>query len=182
MNDLRTAKKKNKNIVLIGFMGSGKTSVGKRLSMILKREFIDMDDYIEKREQMTVNEIFAQKGEPYFREQERELCKRLANSYNKVVATGGGVVKSAENIAALKNSGIIFYLCSTPEKIAENLKNDSSRPLLNVPDKADKIRQMMKEREPFYKNAYDVEIDVSNSEIDKTVEYIINYTEREAEK
>ena len=99
-----------KNIVLIGFMGSGKTSVGKRLSMTLKREFVDMDDFIEKREQLTINEIFAQKGEPYFRGLEKELCERFAAGGRKVIATGGGVVKNAENMANLKKGGMIFYL------------------------------------------------------------------------
>ena len=120
-----------KNIVLVGFMGSGKTSVGKRLSAVLGRGFTDMDDYIEKKENLTVTEIFAQKGEPYFRALERELCAEFAAGGGRIIATGGGVVKDAENVAALKRGGIIFYLKSTPEQIADNLKYDNTRPFLN---------------------------------------------------
>ena len=170
-----------KNIVLVGFMGSGKTSVGKRLSMRLKREFIDMDDFIEKREQMTVSEIFEKKGEPYFRGLEKELCGRFASGGGKIIATGGGVIKNSENVANLKKGGIIIYLKSTPEKIADNLKNDNSRPLLDVPDKTAKIRELMAEREEYYLNGSDVVIDVSDTEIEKTVNYIIDNFKGETE-
>ena len=168
-----------KNIVLVGFMGSGKTSVGKRLSMALKREFIDMDDFIEKREGMTINEIFAQKGEPYFRSLEKELCVRFAAGGGKVIATGGGVIKDSENVKNLKKSGIIFYLKSTPEKIAENLKNDDTRPLLAVEDKTAKIAELMSERERFYNACKDIEIDVSQKEIDETVAEVLEYMEKQ---
>ncbi len=167
-----------KNIVLVGFMGSGKTSVGKRLSMALKREFIDMDDFIEKREGMTINEIFAQKGEPYFRGLEKELCARFAAGGGKVIATGGGVVKNAENVANLKKGGVIFYLKSTPEKIADNLKNDNTRPLLAVEDKTAKIAEIMREREGFYNACADIVIDVSEKEIEQTTQEILKYMER----
>ncbi|MFR7510805.1 MAG: shikimate kinase [Muribaculaceae bacterium] len=96
---------KDKNIVLIGFMGSGKTSVGKRLSLVLKREFIDTDDFIEKREGMTINEIFKEKGEEEFRKIERELYKRFSTPKKKIIATGGGVIKNSANIANLKKGG-----------------------------------------------------------------------------
>ena len=110
---------KDKNIVLIGFMGSGKTSVGKRLSLVLKREFIDTDDFIEKREGMTINEIFKEKGEEEFRKIERELYKRFSTPKKKIIATGGGVIKNPANIANLKKGGVIVYLKSSPEKIKE---------------------------------------------------------------
>lgn len=167
-----------KNIVLVGFMGSGKTTVGKRISMAIRREFIDMDDFIEKREGMTITEIFAQKGEQYFRGLEKELCTRFALGGGKVIATGGGVVKDAENVKNLKKGGIIFYLKSTPEKIAENLKNDNTRPLLAVEDKAAKIAEMMREREAYYNACMDVEIDVSQKEIDRTVTEILEYVQK----
>ncbi len=167
-----------KNIVLVGFMGSGKTTVGKRLSMAVRREFIDMDDFIEKREGMTINEIFAQKGEPYFRSLEKELCTRFAAGGGKVIATGGGVIKDPENVRNLKKGGIIFYLKSTPEKIADNLKNDNSRPLLAVEDKAAKIAELMREREEYYNACKDVEIDVSQKEIEQTVGEILEYVRK----
>ena len=175
-------KKMEKNIVLIGFMGCGKTSVGKRLSMALRREFVDMDDFIEKREQMTINEIFAQKGEAYFRSLEKELCSRYSVCGSKIIATGGGVVKNKENIENLKKGGIVFYLKSTPEHINENLKRDDTRPLLNTPDKLAKIKELMAERESFYEDGCHVSVDVSNMEIEETVNYILEYIKKGAKK
>ena len=145
---------KDKNIVLIGFMGSGKTSVGKRLSLVLKREFIDTDDFIEKREGMTINEIFKEKGEEEFRKIERELYKRFSTPKKKIIATGGGVIKNSANIANLKKGGVIVYLKSSPEKIAQ-------------------IRELLAQREPFYNKYAEITIDVSNYDIDHTVDKII---------
>ena len=164
---------KDKNIVLIGFMGSGKTSVGKRLSLVLKREFIDTDDFIEKREGMTINEIFKEKGEEEFRKIETELFKRFSTPKKKIIATGGGVIKNPANIANLKKGGVIVYLKSSPEKIAQNLKFDNTRPILQVDDKEAKIRELLAQREPFYNKYAEITIDVSNYDIDHTVDKII---------
>ena len=173
-------KQYEKNIVLVGFMGCGKTSVGKRLSMSLRREFVDMDDFISKREQLTVTEIFAQKGEPYFRSLEKELCERFSVYGSKIIATGGGVVKDRDNVNNLKKGGIVFYLKSTPERINENLKRDNTRPLLETPDKLAKIKELMAQRKSFYENAADITVDVSESEIDETVNYILDYIKKES--
>ncbi len=161
-----------RNVVFIGFMGSGKTSVGKRLSMDLKREFIDMDDFIVQREGMSVNEIFENKGEAYFREAERELCERFAEPKSKIIATGGGVIKNDKNVANLKKGGIIIYLKSTPKQIAYNLRFDNTRPLLAGGNKEEKIASLMAEREPTYNRCADVVLDVSNIDIDETIERI----------
>lgn len=161
-----------RNIVLIGFMGSGKTSVGKKLSMALKREFIDMDDFIVNKEGMSVNEIFSIKGETYFRGLERELCQRFAQPRSKIIATGGGVIKSDENVANLKKGGVVIYLKSSPKQIAYNLRYDNTRPLLAGGDKEEKITKLMAEREPTYNRCADVIIDVSNLNIDETLEKI----------
>ncbi len=161
-----------RNIVLIGFMGSGKTSVGKKLSMDLKREFIDMDDFIEKREGMSVNEIFDKKGEDYFRNAERELCVRFAEAKSKIIATGGGVIKSDENVENLKKGGVIIYLKSTPKQIAHNLRHDNTRPLLAGGNKEEKIAKLMAEREPIYNKCADIVLDVSNINIEETIEKI----------
>ena len=152
----------SKNIILIGFMGSGKTSVGKRLSIKLRREFIDMDDFIEKREGMTINEIFAKKGESYFRELEKEICKRYGERSDKVIATGGGVIKNPENMKNLKKNGIVCYLKASPEKIADNLKTDNTRPLLNVENKLEKINELLAQREASYLKYADYILDVSH--------------------
>lgn len=161
--------RQGRNIVLIGFMGSGKTSIGKRISLRMKWEFIDMDDFIEKREGMTINEIFKEKGEPYFRALERELCERFGEPKSKIIATGGGVIKSPENMASLKKGGVVIYLKSTPETIAYNLRNDDSRPLLRCEDKLGRIKQLLEEREPTYNKYADIIIDVSELNMEDTL-------------
>ncbi len=161
-----------KNIVLIGFMGSGKTSAGIRLSKSLKREFIDTDDFIEKREGMTINEIFEEKGEPYFRNIEKELCRRFAEPKSKIIATGGGIIKDDENVANLRKGGVIIYLRSTPERIAYNLRFDNSRPLLAGDNKQEKIAALMAERKELYERCADITIDVSNMNLDETLKKI----------
>lgn len=167
---------RDRNIVLIGFMGSGKTSVGKRLSIELKREFIDTDDFIEKREGMTINEIFAERGEAEFRRIEKELYRRFSRAKRKIIATGGGVIKNPANIANLKKGGVIIYLKSSPEKIAQNLKYDNTRPILMVSDKEAKIRELLAQREPFYNKYAQITVDVSNFDIEHTVKKIIELT------
>lgn len=171
-----------KNIVLIGFMGCGKTSVGKRLSMKLKREFIDTDDFIEKREGMSISEIFAQKGEEYFRNLETELCKRFETPKSKIIATGGGIIKNPKNVECLKKGGTIVYLKSTPKQIALNLRYDNSRPLLQCENKEKKIAELMEERNPLYKSCADVTIDVSNIDIDATLDKIFYILKMSVEK
>jgi shikimate kinase len=166
------------NIVLIGFMGSGKTSIGKRLSLRMKWEFIDMDDFIEKREGMSINEIFAQRGEQYFRDIERELCQRFSEPKSKIIATGGGVIKNAGNMADLKKGGVVIYLKSNPETIAYNLRNDDTRPLLRCDDKLGKIRELLEQREPTYKKYADITIDVSKLNMEDTLNRITEEYER----
>ncbi len=163
----------DKNIVLIGFMGCGKTSVGRKLSIRLKREFIDTDDFIVKREGMSINQIFEAKGEPYFRELERELCQRYSAPKGKIIATGGGIIKNNENVRNLKKGGTIIYLKSTPKQIAVNLKYDNSRPLLQGGNKEEKIAELMKERKSLYEGCADKTIDVSNIDIDATIDKIL---------
>lgn len=160
------------NIVLIGFMGCGKTSVGRKLSIVLKREFIDTDDFIEKKEGMTINQIFALKGESYFRDLEKELCRRYSRPGSKIIATGGGIIKNQNNIDNLKKGGKIFYLKSTPAQIAVNLKYDNSRPLLRGGNKEEKIAQLLEERRPLYESCADFTIDVSNIDINETIDNI----------
>ena len=108
-----------------------------------------------------------------FRKIERELYKRFSTPKKKIIATGGGVIKNPANIANLKKGGVIVYLKSSPEKIAQNLKFDNTRPILQVDDKEAKIRELLAQREPFYNKYAEITIDVSNYDIDHTVDKII---------
>ncbi|MCM8782440.1 MAG: shikimate kinase [Candidatus Omnitrophica bacterium] len=161
-----------KNIVLVGFMGSGKSAVGKRLSRQLKMKFVSTDDIIEEREKRPIREIFEKCGEPYFRNIEKEIVKEVSNFDNVVIAAGGGVVLDGENMSNLRKKGIIICLTATPEIIYERTKSDKHRPLLNVVNPVARIRQLLDYRAPFYAKA-DYQIDTSNKSIEEVAEEII---------
>jgi len=143
----------NKNIYLVGFMGTGKTTVGKILAEKLGREFIEMDEEIEKKEGKKIVDIFRQKGESYFRKIEKEVLKRIASCFSLVVSCGGGVVVDRENLKILKESGIVICLKAKPSIIYERTKKTKERPLLNVPDPLKKIKELLARRAPFYAKA-----------------------------
>ncbi|MFC1594585.1 shikimate kinase, partial [Candidatus Omnitrophota bacterium] len=112
----------DRNIALVGFMGAGKTAVGKLLANRLNRTFVDVDDVIEQRESRPISDIFSQDGEPYFRKIEKEATKEVALQPKRVIACGGGVVLDKENIANLKGTSTIIYLKTTPEVILKRTK------------------------------------------------------------
>ncbi|MDP2167852.1 MAG: shikimate kinase [Thermodesulfovibrionales bacterium] len=142
-----------KNIVLTGFMGTGKTEVGRELSRLLGFTLIDADEEIVKSEGMSINEIFARDGEPCFRDIETKTLKEISKRENVIVSTGGGAVLREENMAALRERGIIVWLTASPETILARTSNDSLRPLLQVQDPLKKIRELLEYRMPFYKKA-----------------------------
>lgn len=163
-----------KNIVLVGFMGCGKSTIGKVLSYKLNAQFLDTDTQIQKDMKMAITDIFANYGEEYFRMLERNLCKLIAVNEPLIVATGGGIIKNKANLDALKVNGSIFYIKSSPEKIYSNIKNDTSRPLLNgTSDKLKRIKELLEERAPLYESCADFVVDTTNSQIDGTVSMII---------
>lgn len=143
------------NIILCGFMGSGKSSVGRKLAQILEMDFVDMDQWIEKRQGRRISAIFAQEGEAFFRELEHEACRQLAGRQNLVLSTGGGTLLSAENVDVLRRTGTVFLLDAPLTAIRERLKNDKSRPLLQRPDRNEAIRRLYMERLPLYREAAD---------------------------
>ena len=140
-----------KNIVLIGIMGAGKTTIGKKLSADLNRPFIDMDDYLEKKYNMSIADMFKI-SEDYFRNHESACCKDMSMQKNTVISTGGGVIKRAENIAYLKKNGIIFYIDRPLELIVDDV-DTSSRPLLK--DGAQKLYDLDHERRALYMQSCD---------------------------
>ena len=163
-----------KNIVLIGFMGSGKTTIGKSLEEKTDMVFVDTDELIEAYEGCKVSEIFADKGEAYFRRLEKETLKNLLESTdNKVISTGGGIVTNQENIPLLKQLGKVFYLRIKPETVVERLEGDKTRPLLIGEDKRVKVEQLMTDRKELYEMAADKTIDTDGLSVSEIVGKIL---------
>lgn len=148
------------NIILSGFMGCGKTTIGRRLASALHMKFIDMDLYIEKKMGMTVSEIFVQHGEAYFRALETETVKELAAEQHYVVATGGGTLMQPVNVEEFhRGGGRIYYLNVPLKALQERLKNDTRRPLLQTPDRNAVIERLLTERTPQYLASADEVVD-----------------------
>jgi shikimate kinase len=141
------------NLALIGFMGTGKSSVGRIVADTLHFTFLDTDEIIESRTGMSINEIFAQKGEPQFRQLEQLVVEELATKTKTVIATGGGLAVHGDNLAKLKSHSLTVCLWSSPERIYEHVRNQSHRPLLKDPNPVAKIRQLLTARKPFYRQA-----------------------------
>lgn len=145
-------------------MGSGKTTIAKRLANKMGRELIEMDETIEAEEGCSINQIFETHGEAYFRDLESKLVARIAEHGNTVVSCGGGAVLREENVLNMRKNGKIIYLSATPETIFERVKNSNNRPLLNGNMNVEYIAQLMEKRLPIYEQAADIVIDVNNKE------------------
>lgn len=141
------------NLALIGFMGTGKTSVGRLVAESLGFEFLDTDELIQSRTGRTIADIFAQEGEPAFRELERLVVKELSARERTVISTGGGLPTNAENMTALKSFALVVCLWAGPEKIWERVRHQSHRPLLHDADPQKKINDLLEARKPFYQQA-----------------------------
>lgn len=145
-----------KNIILCGFMGCGKSTVGALLAKKTGMAFIDLDSYIEKKQGMTVSDIFEKYGEPRFRELEREAARELSQKSSMVIAAGGGTLTFQENVDTLRTSGKIILLDLPLDTVAKRLENDTTRPLLNRPDKLEAMKALFEKRLPIYKAAADI--------------------------
>lgn len=141
------------NVVLTGFMGTGKTTVGKIISEKLNLIFLDIDELIEKTTGMKISEIFKKFGENRFRDIEAEMVKIVTKKRGRVISTGGGVVLREENLNNLRKSGIVFCLTASPKTIFERTRGCEDRPLLQGDNTLDKIKKLMNERRPFYEKA-----------------------------
>ena len=139
------------NIVLVGFMGTGKTTVGITVAKHLNREFLDMDHLIEERQNKPVSDIFAQDGEAFFRTLEHDLAIELSCQSGLIIGAGGGIVLNPENISTLASGGIVICLWASPETIVHRLAADTSRPLLTGDDKLARIQHILNERIPLYR-------------------------------
>jgi len=161
-------------IILIGFMGSGKTSIAKKISEYLDITFIDTDAYIEENQNQSINEIFTNNGEEFFRALETKILEEIIKEKNSgVIATGGGLPIRDENQKLLKGIGKIVYLRTKAETIYQRIKDDNSRPLLNTPDPRQKIHDLLNERTPIYEKTADVVVDTDNKSVGQIVDEIL---------
>lgn len=157
-----------KNIVLIGFMGSGKSLTSNKLAGVLKRKVFSTDKLIEEREGRVISDIFRDSGEAYFRKVEKEVVQAVSEQTGIILDCGGGVVLDSENMANLKKNGLVFYLSAPPQRIYNNIKGQKHRPLLDVEDPPSRVRELLEARKPYYEQA-DIIIDA-----DKPIGQIAN--------
>lgn len=172
--DLKRKVYPKDNYVLIGFMGSGKTTFGKALAAHCGMDFLDTDEYIEQQAGKTIAQIFAEDGEEAFRQIETDTLIQLRDSlHNTVVATGGGMPLRKENARLLKEIGTVNYLTATCKEIYDRVKDDTKRPLLQTDNPYEKICNMMKERKPKYEAACDKVIDTNSNDIEEIIGAIV---------
>lgn len=163
-----------RNIILIGFMGAGKTAVGNRLSKKLGYEYIDTDQYIEQKEGMTISNIFAEKGEEYFRDLETSVIEELMlREKPTVFSTGGGMPLRRENAELLKKLGEVFFLKAEADTIYARVKGDTKRPLLQCDNPKQKIMDLLEIRNPSYQNACDYVVCVDQKDIRTVAEEVM---------
>jgi shikimate kinase len=160
------------NIYLVGFMGTGKTAVGRALAKKNKWQFVDLDDLIELRQKMRISDIFAQKGEAYFRKIEKLTLKEVAAQKKFVVACGGGIVIDPQNLKIMQATGKVICLCASVDVILKRTAGVTCRPLLNVPDQKKQIDLLLKLRAHYYAQA-DKTIDTSKISVKEVVAKII---------
>ncbi len=161
------------SIALIGFMGTGKTAVGKKLAARLGKEFVELDAEIEKEAGKSVADIFRDKGESHFRNLEIEAVKKIAGKKNIVAACGGGVVLNDVNVFRLKQECVIVCLSAAVPEILKRTSG-AKRPLLNVADREKTVGELLRNRLPLYQKAADITIDTSGIDAPGVVEKIIN--------
>ncbi len=165
---------KRDNVILIGFMGSGKSTTGISLSYKLQRTLADTDKMIERQEGRSISEIFAEEGEACFREKETELLEKLkSGSGGQIFSVGGGTPLREENRRLLKELGTVIYLEVSPETVWTRLKGDTTRPLLQGDDPMRKIRTLLEEREELYRDAADIIIPVDGKKPAQVVDEIV---------
>ena len=150
------------NIVLSGFMGSGKSTVARLLAGMSGRAYVDLDSHIEQEQGMNVNDIFLSLGEERFRELEKEAVKTLSERDGIILATGGGTILDGDNVSALKKNGTIIFLDVTVETIMDRLVGDTTRPLLMRVDKENAVSELLRGRLPVYTAAADIIVDAND--------------------
>ena len=161
------------NLALIGFMGAGKSSVGRLLATHLHFRFVDTDEMIESRAGRSIADIFSQVGEEVFRGFEQQILIELAKMQKTVISTGGGLAANDENLASLKEHSLVVCLWASPDVIWERVHSQSHRPLLRGPDPMSKIRELLAKREPYYKKA-DVLVNTEMRSIKEVTQQVLH--------
>jgi shikimate kinase len=142
-----------RNLALVGFMGTGKSSVGRLVARQLRFAFVDSDSLIERRLHKKVADVFSERGEPWFRAYEHALVEEFEAYHRTVFSTGGGMAANAVNLASLKRHALVICLWASPETIYQRVRRRTHRPLLMAPDPMAKIRTLLTERDFFYRQA-----------------------------
>ncbi len=168
-----SAPRQIRNVALAGFMGVGKSSVGRLVAAELQFEFVDTDEVIESRTGVKVGEIFAQHGEAAFRQFESELVSEMAAWRGKVISTGGGLIVNPDNLASLKAHSLVVCLWATPETIYQRTKHQTHRPLLQTADPLARIRELLAAREAAYKQA-DVLVSTEQRSIKEIAAHVLH--------
>lgn len=165
------------NVILIGAMGAGKSTVGRKLAKKLGARFIDSDKIIEEKTGVDIPTVFEYEGENGFRKREEKALKEICCLNNIVLATGGGAILSSINRKLLADSGIVIYLYASAEVLLSRTKNDTNRPLLKSKDKLQKIHHLLEERAPFYEKLANHIIDTDRHTTNWAVNQIYKYLE-----
>jgi len=167
----------NQNIILTGFMGTGKTAVGKAVAERLGRILIDMDEVIQRKTGKEISTIFADDGEPAFRTMEAELCLELSQEHSLIIATGGGALVPPRNRELLSRSGVVICLTASPDDIAERLQYVTDRPLLATADRTQRITALMEQRAAAY-NALPHHLSTSGLSVEEAADAVIRLARR----
>ncbi len=171
---MMTSARSIKNLALIGFMGTGKSCTGRMVAHLLHFDFLDTDQLIESRAGKTIGEIFRDQGEPAFRALERQVVGEVATVNKTVIATGGGLPLNPDNLASLKQHALVVCLWASPETIYERVRAHFHRPLLNEADPQAKIRRLLAEREPHYREA-DVLVNTESRSLREVTAQVIHH-------
>lgn len=166
------------NIALIGFMAVGKSAVGRNLAKKLRRRFVDLDRLIEKTAGMKVREIFVRKGEPYFRQLEKQMLTAILQKDKQVISTGGGIIADDENLMLLRDRALLVALTASVDVLLARAGNGSKRPLLKGANRKERVEELLMQRQSRYAQAH-VTIDTTELTLDQVVDKIMRLIESE---
>ena len=169
----KNIKEEANNIILIGFMGTGKTTVSKELAKMYGMKIVDSDQYIEEKEGMKIHDMFEKYGEQYFRDLESEAIKEILNNKNQIISCGGGIILRDENVENMKKNGNIVLLTASPSTILKRVKKDNNRPLLSSNVSKEDIIKLLEKRKSRYYGATDIYVDTDDKSVGEICEEIV---------